>query len=127
MGQLLERRSSDVALHDTLVICSWNIRGLTDLKLFELVLHMKRYNIDILCIQETHNNAVAAYEEQGAAKVVATTAYAQPAYAAPSYVAPTTTPYAQPAYAAPTYAAPATTADEQPPIIRLRRRCHGSD
>ena len=59
----------------------------------------------------------AAYADQGAAKVVATTAYAQPAYAAPTYVAPTTTAYAQPAYAAPTNAAPATTADEQPPII----------
>ena len=60
---------------------------------------------------------VAAYAEQGAAKVVATTAYAQPAYAAPTYVAPTTTAYAQPAYAAPPYAAPASTEDEQPPII----------
>jgi hypothetical protein len=53
------------SLHDALVVCSWNVRGLTDLKMFELILHMKRYDIDILCIQETHKNTVAAYEEQG--------------------------------------------------------------
>ena len=45
--------------------CSWNVRGLTDLKLIELVLHMKAYSIDILCIQETRQELVAVYEEQG--------------------------------------------------------------
>ena len=47
------------------MICSWNVRGLTDLKTFELILHMKRHDIDILCIQETHKNSITAYEEQG--------------------------------------------------------------
>ena len=66
MGQLLDDGNrSGSSLHDALVVCSWNVRGLTDLKLFELILHMKRYDIDILCIQETHNNIVSVEDEQG--------------------------------------------------------------
>jgi exonuclease III len=56
---------SGISLCDALVCCSWNVRGLTDLKLFELILHMKRHDIDVLCIQETRKNDVAAFEEQG--------------------------------------------------------------
>ena len=52
MDELLDRNFAVPSLCDALVICTWNVRGLTDLKLFELILHMKRYDIDILCIQE---------------------------------------------------------------------------
>ena len=65
MGQLLESNCSGSSLHDALVVCSWNVRGLTDLKLFELILHMKKYDIDILCVQETHSNIVSVEDEQG--------------------------------------------------------------
>ena len=44
---------------------TWNVRGLTDLKLFELILHMRRYNIGILCMQETWKTKAAAYDYQG--------------------------------------------------------------
>ena len=65
MGQLLEGNGAGSSLHDALVVCSWNVRGLTDLKMFELVLHMKKYDIDILCIQETRSNIVSVEVEQG--------------------------------------------------------------
>ena len=41
------------------------MRGLTELKLHELILHMGTYNIDILCIQETWTKNADVYEEQG--------------------------------------------------------------
>ena len=44
---------------------SWNVRGLTELKLFELVLHMKKYSIDILCIQETWVAESQIYKQYG--------------------------------------------------------------
>ena len=44
---------------------SWNVRGLTELKLFELVLHMEKYSIDILCIQETWVAKSHIYKEYG--------------------------------------------------------------
>ena len=37
-----------------LVVASWNVQGLSEVKLWELVAAMKRHNIGILCIQETH-------------------------------------------------------------------------
>ena len=50
---------------DALVCCSWNVKGLTDLRILELVLHMQKYDIDILCLQETHVCSTSIYEEQG--------------------------------------------------------------
>ena len=43
---------------------TWIVRGLTQLKLHELILHMGTYNIDILCIQDTWSKNADAYEEQ---------------------------------------------------------------
>ena len=37
-----------------LVIASWNVEGLSDIKLWELTSMMKRRSISVLCIQETH-------------------------------------------------------------------------
>ena len=65
MDELLDRNFAVPSLCDALVICTWNVRCLTDLKLFELVLHMKRYDIDILCIQETHLSNSEVKDEQG--------------------------------------------------------------
>jgi len=36
-----------------LIIASWNVQGLTDIKLWELTAMMQRRSISILCIQET--------------------------------------------------------------------------
>ena len=36
-----------------MIICTWNLEGLTDIKLFEVCTYMKTHSIDILCIQET--------------------------------------------------------------------------
>ena len=44
---------------------TWNVRGLTDLKAIELVLHMNKYNIDILCLQETRAAASIEYVVNG--------------------------------------------------------------
>ena len=52
-------------LQDVLVCCSWNVRGLTDLKVFEIICNLQRYDIDILCIQETHISSTSVREEQG--------------------------------------------------------------
>ena len=69
MGQLQDfagsARRSARNISDSFVCFTWNIRGLTDLKLFELIMHMKQYDIDILCIQETHRNDTCIYEELG--------------------------------------------------------------
>ena len=66
LGHLLDDSLFETdTLQDALVCCSWNVRGLTDLKMIELILHMKRYNIDILCLQETHIVDTDSYEEQG--------------------------------------------------------------
>ena len=37
-----------------LVVASWNVEGLTDIKLWELTAMMKRRGISVVCIQETH-------------------------------------------------------------------------
>ena len=42
--------------HTDLSIATWNVEGLTGVKLVELQWHMKRLEIDILCIQETHKS-----------------------------------------------------------------------
>ena len=44
---------------------TWNVRGLTDIKAIELVLHMQRYGIDILCLQETWASASIEYVVNG--------------------------------------------------------------
>ena len=51
--------------HSVLTYGTWNVQGLTDLKLFELILSMKRYSIDILCLQETRSVKASVYTEQG--------------------------------------------------------------
>jgi hypothetical protein len=65
MEELLEGNFAGPTLCDALVICTWNVRGLTDLKLYELILHMTTYDIDVLCIQETHISSSAVRYERG--------------------------------------------------------------
>ena len=38
---------------------------MTELKLFEVILHMRRYSIDILCIQETWVKESCVYQQDG--------------------------------------------------------------
>ena len=49
----------------SLTCCSWNVKGFTDLKLMEILLHMQQYSIEILCLQETHLSNTAGYKEEG--------------------------------------------------------------
>ena len=42
-----------------------NVKGLTELKIIELIIHVKAYHIDILCIQETRTTTSQVHEEQG--------------------------------------------------------------
>jgi len=65
MGQLRDGSALDGSLADALVICTWNVRGLSDLKLYEFISHMQTYDIDILCIQETRINSSSISYEQG--------------------------------------------------------------
>ena len=58
-------RDDGFQAHGLLKCGTWNIRGLTELKLFELFIHMLKYSIDILCIQETWKKESAAYREDG--------------------------------------------------------------
>ncbi len=44
---------------------TWNVQGLTELKLFELTLCMERYGIDILCLQETRYAKADVYTDRG--------------------------------------------------------------
>eukprot|EP00959_Pyramimonas_sp_CCMP1952_P308969 6465898-Pyramimonas_sp.AAC.1 len=36
----------------TMHSATWNVRGLTNVKTAELILHMQKINIDVLCLQE---------------------------------------------------------------------------
>ena len=57
--------ADDTKLRDALACGTWNVRGFTELKLLELILHMKKKDLDILCIQETRISSTSVYEEQG--------------------------------------------------------------
>ena len=35
-------------------VATWNVEGLSDIKVYELINFMRRQRIDILCMQETH-------------------------------------------------------------------------
>lgn len=44
---------------------SWNIEGLSDVKLEELCIHMKKHKISVLCLQETHKTGCPYYWYNG--------------------------------------------------------------
>ena len=46
-------------------IASWNVEGLTDVKLEELCLYMSEHGIAVLCIQETHKLGCPYYDYNG--------------------------------------------------------------
>ena len=50
---------------DQFTIGTWNVRGFTDLKLQEFILHMKFHRISILCMQETRVGKSDVYFEDG--------------------------------------------------------------
>ena len=50
---------------DQLIIASWNVQGLSDIKLWEIIGIMKRRHISILCMQETHIRNTPYYTEDG--------------------------------------------------------------
>ena len=51
--------------HGSIAVGTWNVRGMTDLKLHELILHMETYDINILCLQETWCKQADVYTERG--------------------------------------------------------------
>lgn len=42
-----------MGLRHRLILSSWNIEGLTDLKVEQIIMYMRNHSIDIICIQET--------------------------------------------------------------------------
>ena len=65
LGEFVAGSRAGILTGTTLSCGTWNVRGLTELKLHELILHMKYNNIDILCIQETWTKKAAVYVEHG--------------------------------------------------------------
>ena len=53
LRELRPEPSGKPVLNDRVVFGSWNVKGLTDLTLIELMRHMHEYHIDVLCLQET--------------------------------------------------------------------------
>ena len=60
MGQLQQGPSHE-SNADTLVCGTWNTRSLTDLKLKQVIAHLKLHDLGILCLQETHQSFSDAY------------------------------------------------------------------
>ena len=52
------------AIHQDLKVATWNVRGLTDVKLVEIMVHMRRHDIHILCSQETRATKAEEYEDE---------------------------------------------------------------
>ena len=48
-----------------LVAGSWNVKGLSEVKLFSICMHMRKYRIDIICLQETWALKAEYYSEDG--------------------------------------------------------------
>ena len=63
LGQVFSSRS----LHSRrqLVIGTWNVKGLTDIKIFCITMYMKMYGMDIICLQETWVPQAEYYYEGG--------------------------------------------------------------
>ena len=45
--------AAGVGRRNRLIISSWNVEGLTDLKLYEICSYMKATSVDVMCLQET--------------------------------------------------------------------------
>ena len=48
-----------------LVAGTWNVKGLSEVKLFSICMHMRKYRIDIICLQETWALKAEYYSEDG--------------------------------------------------------------
>ena len=51
-------------------MASWNVEGLTDIKVIEVKSFMRRHNISVVCIQETHIKRTPYYTTEGGFLVV---------------------------------------------------------
>ena len=45
-----------------LIICSWNVEGLTDIKLEQIALYMKQNSLDVVCMQEVRKAKSDTFE-----------------------------------------------------------------
>ena len=48
-----------------LIICSWNVEGLSDVKLIQICIYMRSNSIDICCLQETRKPKSDTYSTDG--------------------------------------------------------------
>ena len=48
-----------------LIVASWNVEGFSDVKLWQLIASMRRNNVSILCVQETHVTRSPYYTVDG--------------------------------------------------------------
>jgi len=65
MGKGIQFEGEEHPILGMFKAATWNVRGLTDVKLQEIMIHMRKLGIDILCLQETHINKTEAYTENG--------------------------------------------------------------
>jgi exonuclease III len=66
-GTDVERRDTSTS---NMYICTWNVEGLTDLKLYQICTYMKLHDISICCIQETRKPMSDYYFAEGGFKVI---------------------------------------------------------
>ena len=51
-------------------ICSWNVEGLTDLKIHEICSYMQTHGVDAICLQETRRPNSDHYVAEGGFLIV---------------------------------------------------------
>ena len=48
-----------------MTFASWNVKGVTDIKIFSICLYMRMYGIDVVCLQETRVPQAEYYYDGG--------------------------------------------------------------
>ena len=69
-----------------LVIASWNVQGLSDIKLFEICEAMRRNSIGIICMQETRVRDSPYYTEDGFLLIFSGSSTGQPEFAGVGFI-----------------------------------------
>ena len=65
LAQIFSSHSLQSRSRRQLAIGTWNVKGLTDIKIFTICMYMRKYGIDIICLQETWVPQAEYYYEGG--------------------------------------------------------------
>ena len=71
---------------DGMLIASWNVQGLSEVKVWEIIHIMKRRRIDILCMQETHISQSPYYNVGGFQVILAGSSTSSKEFAGAGFV-----------------------------------------